>query len=257
MKLLLRTSTLVLMVCLCLSVISTQAEMIVHYSFDDGTATDLTDNDLDGTLVGTAVIVDDAVRGSKVLELDGVDLGANSSSVTINDPTSMLDLSTPGEATVAAWVHVDRPIGTYPHSSIFSQGKWTEGVYLGVRADGQPNGVLVNGGPKIVSSTVPVPRGAWVHVAVTMSGNTSTFYIGGNPRGVDVDRTGPVRAPAELSIIGLDQRLENRWFFDGRIDDFRIYDEALSEAEIKAIVPEPSTLVLLAVGALALIWRRR
>jgi len=49
---------------------------------------------------------------------------------------------------------------------------------------------------------------------------------------------------------------ELRGSFYGAIDDVRIYDNALSPAEVMALVPEPATVLLLGAG-LCLIRRRR
>jgi hypothetical protein len=43
----------------------------------------------------------------------------------------------------------------------------------------------------------------------------------------------------------------------GMLDEVRIYDTALSEAEIKAIMPEPATFTLLGLGGLFLVRRRK
>ena len=52
-------------------------------------------------------------------------------------------------------------------------------------------------------------------------------------------------------------------FFNGSIDDVRVYDRALSDQEILSLVsapsqlPEPTTGLLLGAGALGIISRRR
>ena len=77
-----------------------RADLLVRYTFEDITG-DTTiendiDSDLDGTLLGNAQVVYDAIRGSDVLALDGV----SSSYVTIDDPlkqklnTDALDIHT-------------------------------------------------------------------------------------------------------------------------------------------------------------------
>jgi len=243
MRVLLETLAFLLVVCLCLTVSSAQAVMLVHYPFD-GDTTSVTNmapgGGYEGILVGTAQIAYDLERESDVLELDGVDLGDDSSSVTISDREigdTLLDLSLTGEATIAAWVYVERPILTYPHSVIFNQCSMSKTPYFGVRPDGQPAGALANAGPTVVTSTVAVPRDVWVHVAVTMSGDTSTFYIGGNPCGEDLDREGPIEPPEAdyLSKIGMKPAGAKKWVFDGRMEDFRIYDNALTDEEIAVL----------------------
>lgn len=46
-------------------------------------------------------------------------------------------------------------------------------------------------------------------------------------------------------------------WFQGEIDDVRIYDQALSSKQVGALVPEPATLGLLALGGLAVVRRRQ
>ena len=50
-----------------------------------------------------------------------------------------------------------------------------------------------------------------------------------------------------------------QWFYDGLIDDVRIYDRVLTQAEIQAIVPEPTSTSLLIFSLLGLCacWPRR
>jgi hypothetical protein len=49
----------------------------------------------------------------------------------------------------------------------------------------------------------------------------------------------------------------NRDRFDGRFDDLRIYNEALSSSAVAALVPEPGSLALLGLGGLCVLNRRR
>jgi hypothetical protein len=56
--------------------------------------------------------------------------------------------------------------------------------------------------------------------------------------------------------IGRDSKNTTR-LFTGLIDDVRIYNNALTAAEVKALIPEPATLAMLGLGGLTLLRRNR
>jgi Concanavalin A-like lectin/glucanases superfamily/PEP-CTERM motif len=62
-----------------------------------------------------------------------------------------------------------------------------------------------------------------------------------------------------LPLIGGIEEASPYQFWHGGIDDLRIYNRALSGAEVKQLagVPEPSTLALVAVGGLALLMSQK
>jgi hypothetical protein len=92
---------------------------------------------------------------------------------------------------------------------------------------------------------------------MTISSGYLTFYIDG----VEVGRTmNDTIGSFETSpaFIGKEMKDELNWrFFNGAIDDLRIYDNALSAEEVAALVPEPTTIALLGIGGLGLLRRRR
>ena len=46
-------------------------------------------------------------------------------------------------------------------------------------------------------------------------------------------------------------------FFNGSLDDLRIYDHALSQAEVRRLVPEPSASTLCLLALAGLLRRKR
>lgn len=112
-------------------------------------------------------------------------------------------------------------------------------------------------------------KDGWHHIAVvknTALGDTSPadarmkMYVDGN-LWHDSTAYGYGGGDGTGSLVGLDNIYlgaeKQFWYFwDGLIDDFRIYDEELSQNEIQNImIPEPATLSLLGLGAL--FFRRR
>jgi hypothetical protein len=85
-----------------------------------------------------------------------------------------------------------------------------------------------------------LPAGTWKHVAITKSGNTAILYVDG----VQVaQNTGMTLSPSSLgnttnNWIGRSQYSSDA-FLDGQIDEFHIYNRALSAAEILALFQNP------------------
>ncbi len=79
------------------------------------------------------------------------------------------------------------------------------------------------------------------------------LYVNGNLQGV-TDYSGTYEYNSESLYIGHQQPGADR-YYNGLLDDLRIYNNALSQSEISALVPEPATLLLLGLGA-ALLRKR-
>lgn len=106
-------------------------------------------------------------------------------------------------------------------------------------------------------STFTPATGEWHLYTVTRSGTTYTFYVDGVSLGTTSSSLTIPDANAPLTI----GQAEGVGFFDGRLDDVRIYDRALSQAEVQALmpaaVPEPASVVLAGAGAAGLVAARR
>jgi hypothetical protein len=85
--------------------------------------------------------------------------------------------------------------------------------------------------------------GNWHHFAISRSGSTYTFYADGNSLGTASTSRTIGNANAMLTI----GQAEGLGYFDGRLDEIQIYNEALSATQIQqlAAVPEPSSLLIL------------
>jgi hypothetical protein len=102
-------------------------------------------------------------------------------------------------------------------------------------------GLVKDGGlaPDYVPS-VPalIQFGRWQHVAAVYdptSNPTVKLYVGGNPAGTGSWSMGPTSSQGPMLLGG---KSDGSRTFDGVIDDVRVYDRALSQEEVQAIVAQ-------------------
>ena len=97
-------------------------------------------------------------------------------------------------------------------------------------------GVTVPGGIPGVYSPTSLPVGTWSHLALTYDGSTLRLYVNGT-QVATAAATGAISPSASpLSIGGT--ATYGEWF-NGRIDEVRVYRVALSQAEIQADMAAP------------------
>jgi hypothetical protein len=116
------------------------------------------------------------------------------------------------------------------------------------------NYIGLMGGIAFVGST-PVSA-SWTHLAMVVSGGTTTFYV----NGVANATAGSPNTPAGAFNIGIRPDLGEK--FDGRIDEVRIFSFApgqfsVNDLQFNGVAPEPGTAALLGLGLLAAGRRRR
>jgi len=85
-----------------------------------------------------------------------------------------------------------------------------------------------------VNCTTALATGVWTHVAVTRTGTTVRIYVNGSLAG-----SGTISgSPADLGTTTLNYLGKSQFgdpYFDGALDDFRLYSQALSASEITSL----------------------
>ncbi|GGJ31189.1 alpha-L-arabinofuranosidase C-terminal domain-containing protein [Deinococcus roseus] len=215
---------------------ASQDGMLLHYTFDQNTpgkATDASGHGNDGTLEGQASWTDAGKLGG------AIDLNGTSAYVRL--PDGLLEKQ--HDLTIATWVHADS-LGTW--ARVFDFGSGTDNWMFLTLSDfmGVPRfSILPRGSSENLLTGSPFPgTGDWHHVAVVVSGNTYTLYLDGLQAGsVSNMQNNPAKLGAtNQNFIGKSQFAPDP-FFDGKIDDFRIYDHALSGSELLALVTSGMT----------------
>ncbi len=174
--------------------------------------------------------------------------GRSGTAVRLNGPTASRYVAMPpgvlaglGDFTVAAWVNLAE---AQTWSRIFDFGTGTTAnMFLTVRTSSSGAGaaprfaITTSGGDgeQRIAGNAPLPVGTWVHVAVTRSGSTGTLYVDGAVAGTN---TGLTLGPSDLGTttnnwIGQSQYADPS--LNGTVDEFHIYDRALSAAQIQAL----------------------
>ena len=219
------------------------AALHAHLKFDETggtTALDSTGNGWTGTLVNGALRTT-GISGNAV-DLDGTNDHVRLPTGVVNGLTNI---------TIAAWVRLDSVVNW---TRIFDFGSSTSvNMFLTPRSGitNLPAFAITtsgNGGEQRINSSVAISPNVWTHVAVTLGGGTGVLYI----NGVEVGRNNAMSlTPNSLgattqNYIGKSQYADP--YLNGRVDDFRIYDDALSAAEVAALAAPPQLGTFLAAA---------
>ena len=200
---------------------------------DQDIAYDSSGNNNNGTLYNFSGTywVDDQ-WGGQALSFDGED-----DYVSVDDDPT-LDITS--KLTIEAWIVAD-VISTYK-SIVVKGDAYTEGKInygLQIQAEGSLGTLrffVYDGGYKYVDSTSQVPAdGQWHHIAVTVDTTTDEvkFYIDGALAGTPAFTANLPVSTSTLEIGRHRHATEGAYqYFDGKIDEVRIYDRALSEGTI-------------------------
>jgi hypothetical protein len=142
--------------------------------------------------------------------------------VTINDAAS-LRLTT--GMTLEAWVNPSAPTNAWQAVIYKAQDNY---CLAATTSNASRPGACGIAGP--IYGTAALAANTWAHLAATYDGATLRLYVNG-AQVWSVAQTGSVLTSANPLQIGADSLRGN--FFTGIIDEVRIYNRALSQAEIQ------------------------
>ena len=197
---------------------------VAAYSFDEGTgsvAHDDTGNDHDGALSGP--VWTGAGKHAGALQFaSGEDC--------VSVPNSS-ELQLTEEFTLEAWVRSEDDEQTGP--VFFKKTEWfaAYGLYVGFSQDGKPEAILATDDYELATanSAQVLPEAAWSHLAATYDGSHLRLYVDGELS--DTAEAPEMIASEGPLMIGCSHASWEEDFV-GKIDDARIYDRALSAAEL-------------------------
>ncbi|HVQ91760.1 MAG TPA: LamG-like jellyroll fold domain-containing protein [Mycobacteriales bacterium] len=204
--------------------------LVAAYPFNQGSggsAADASGHQHAGTLTG-GVTWTESGRYGGALSFDGT-----SGMVTVPDTT---DLRLATGFTIEAWV---RPTGvTGRRTVVFKDraGGLAYALYAGSN-NSRPQGYAYLGGAeRAVTGPTALPLNTWTHLAVSYDGSLLRIYQNGTQVSTHA-ASGPVPSLPGALEIGANTRWNER--FAGRLDEIRIYNRALSAAEIRSDRDQP------------------
>lgn len=221
--------------------------LIGYWRLDEVSGTSAADssgNGNTGTMNG-GLTGSNAVRGQL---LSGLDFDGSNDRVTIaNESNFDFDFDDP--FTLAAWIYRET---ANSDDIVLGKNNWAPGYQFWLPSDGSPdcpgNGCLTIGilSPSDEGYAVSTSNGAisvnnWHHIVATYDGSNSVnglkIYVDGTEK-TDISTrwndppSGPALNNAPLLIGDMDDTGSGTGEFDGRIDEVRVYNRALSEQEI-------------------------
>jgi len=193
--------------------------LVAYWSFDDGTAKDKAGNN-DGTIHGAKVV--DGISG-KALKFDGkndyIDCGNDAS----------LDI-TGDEITMEAWIKPDvQEQNDYVINKDNSYGIAITGGVEGIRLKYYHTGAT----PFVFMPSYTVSTTEWSHYVVTYDGSHAISYINGDVVSSDLCTGNIISSPSPVEIARIYSG-GGYVYYDGTIDEVKIYNRALTANEIKA-----------------------
>ena len=207
---------------------------MAFYPFNEATGTsaaDLSGNEYTATMVGGASFTPGGLTGNG----NAATMNGNGQYVSL--PSGIVAGLT--DFSVTAWVYQSAAV---LNARVFDFGTGTTNYMLlcpntsggtrrvfGITTTGV-SGELKVSGPAFATAS-------WLHVAITLSGTLGTFYLNGSEAGTNASIT---LSPNSLgmttkNLLGRSQFYPTDADFNGKIDNFRIYNRSLTAAEIAQI----------------------
>ncbi len=233
----------------------TPSDLAVQLKFDEGsgtTAYDATGNNWPGTLVnGPIWNTTSKINGG--LTLDGTDDYVSLAPGVVNGLSAITLSAWVNLSVLANWQRIfDFGTGTNNYMFLSPKNGASAKVRFAIRTPSITE--------QVIDGTAALPTGTWTHVAVTINGSVGTLYVNGVQVG---QNTGMTLNPSSLgsttqNYLGKSQF--NDPYLNGQVDDFRIYNRALSSVQISSLVnttrpSAPANLIATGgIGQASLTW---
>ncbi|HYH04163.1 MAG TPA: LamG-like jellyroll fold domain-containing protein, partial [Bacillota bacterium] len=143
-------------------------------------------------------------------------------------------VSSLNDFTISVWVKLDTrstwtrifDLGTGTNANMFlTPQSSSNGMRFAITTGGY-------GKEQQINSTTALPTGVWKHVAVTKSGNVANLYVDGVVVGSNSNMTLSPSNLGNTTVNYIGRSQYNDPYLDGQVDSFKVYNRALSAAEV-------------------------
>lgn len=218
--------------------------LLGYWKFDEGSggvARDSSGYGFDGVLTGGPTYVTTVPSVIAFPDPSAVSLPGAPSWVDLGNRSEFMNLH---DFTISQWVLLNNVNADSPNDWATPIGKGTFNghgwLVLFHLAGAHEINLYLNPDPFVssnIAATIPAPSGGWVagqwyHYAFTRSGSTIRGYLNGVEQVVATDSTVPGTNIAHLSM---GQTSAGTYYWDGQIDETRIYTRGLAATEIQAL----------------------
>ena len=222
------TTILALALALALPAAGQAAQPVLALGFEEGSGATATDSSGQGNHGSISGATWTTGKNGGGLAFDGED-----DVVAIADDASLRPAT---ELTMSGWVYAEG-YGPYGYQPVVGKSdRWQ--LYAIDAGTGGPSGIFET---RQWSSGDAIPQQTWTHVAAVFTGTQAVLYVNGQQveAGEWTMSSGPWAEESVDVTVGA-----NTWwsdYFDGVLDDVRVYDEALTAPEIQADRDTPVT----------------
>jgi hypothetical protein len=226
------------------TLVGNESNLVGYWNFDSGTADDLAGAS-HGTLGGGASLVTSeaplsgGAESEQALTLDGVD--------DFVDVGNTASLQITGAITVESWFRTSRDYAALTPFNVLA-GKWYAGGTRAAYALAISDSAHLAGAEGLsfiiyndsfnhlaAASNLDYNDGQWHHAAGTWDGSTISLYVDGALVGSDTDGAfGAISDISDQFRIGTDAWSDSTRWFEGDLDDVRVWNVARTQAEVQA-----------------------
>ena len=209
-------------------------EGLVAKYFFNGNAIDETQNGKNGTVNGSSLTDDRFGNADSAYFFDGIDDYIGLPVSTLNNWDQL---------TFSIWIKAPEYNGTYWPAFIGGDtgvpGGDPHNISIGIhRSDARLwVEITTDKGNYSLNAINTIPWDSWFHAVMVYDGSTLKEYINGTLGG-ERNASGTLKTITSLNIGKCLDYYESFSYFKGKIDDIRIYNRALSEAEIQLLYSE-------------------